>query len=285
MSVKNVHVKLQIGSEYRRFLIQSDSKFSQFKERITEILALKEDFSIRYLDEETEWITISSDIELETGLSICDKIFRIQVVPLPNVPKVEEVKQELKSTDDAETECDKQGDECGKKWKRCRRGDVKEWKAHRKEWKANNKGEGKDGEGKKCGRWRREHGRKFENGDNDCGKKWRRHCNENKFDNGVDSDSGDEKLSLGDIKNEVSSLAEEIKLLKENKGKYCEELKEIKRKIVEGRQNPEFPKESIIALRNDAVAKKRDLKLLWIQIRTSKARIAKLRSIASTKSE
>jgi len=42
-------------------------------------------------------------------------------------------------------------------------------------------------------------------------------------------------------------------------------------------------KEEIVALRNDAVTKRKAMRVLFVQIKNSKVRISKLRSIAVTK--
>jgi len=257
MSGNNVHVKLQFGSEYRRFFIQTDSKFSQLKEKIATILNLKDDFSVRYMDEEQEWITIGSDVELETGFVLVDKIFRIQVIPNPsttaNPPKPEETPKVTpivnNSNDVTQTE-----DECYREDKFFRRGRGGRGKGgnkfhEKKHWKKE--------------KWEHKRGR-FEN------------------DSG---DSGDENLTLDDIKKETNSLSEELKLLVEKKKTLKDELFNIKNKIGEGRRNSETPKQTILELRDALGAKKQEMKNLWIQIRNSKTRIQKLRYIAVTKTQ
>jgi len=59
----------------------------------------------------------------------------------------------------------------------------------------------------------------------------------------------------------------------------------IKNKITEGRRDSEMSKETIIAMRDGAVKKRQELRVLFVQIKNSKARIQKLRSIAVTKTE
>jgi len=247
-NVYNVHVKLQIGSEYRRFFIQSDSKFSQLKEKIVTILNLKEDFAIRYLDEEKEWITFGSDLELETGFVLIDKIFRIQVIPNPsNAPKTEEIPK-CSPVPDTQTGDDEnfldEEDHC---FKRCGRGKG------RREWK--NK------------KWRKD-------------KHWGPKARMEENDSGED---GDENLSLDEIKKVVTSLTEELKLLVEKKKNLKEEMVAIKTKIGDARRNSETSKETILAMRDEAVKKRQEMRVLFVQIKHSKSRIQKLRSIAVTK--
>jgi len=78
MSSTNVHVKLQYESEYRRFFIERKSSFLDLLEKVKTILGLNSDLVIKYKDEENEWITISSDLELETGIILSSSIFRLQ---------------------------------------------------------------------------------------------------------------------------------------------------------------------------------------------------------------
>jgi hypothetical protein len=130
-----------------------------------------------------------------------------------------------------------------------------------------------------CGKWRGKRGKKWENRGEKFRGKWERKAS---LEN-VSSDSEDEKLSLEQIKKEMSSLVEEMKLLKEKKGNVLVELKNIRTKIGEMRRNTEGSKEAILALRNDAVAKRKEMKVFAIQIVTSKNRISKLRSIAVMK--
>ena len=252
MSGNNVHVKLQFGSEYRRFFIQSDSKFSQLKEKIATILNLKDDFTIRYLDEEKEWITIGSDVELETGFVLVDKIFRLQVISNPSStpkseepPKINPVPETQTDQDDdlvdEEDHCFKRGRGKGGKGRHGQRGEWKKWKKE-KHW--GHKG---------------------------------------KFDDNNSDEDGDENLSLDEIKKVVSSLSEELKLLAEKKQKLREEMIAIKTKIGDSRRNTETPKETILAMRDEAVKKRQEMRVLFVQIKHSKSRIQKLRSIAVTK--
>jgi len=267
MSVNNIHVKLQFGSEYRRFIIQSDTKFSQLKGKISTILNLKEDFSIRYLDEEQEWITIGSDVELETGIVLVDKIFRIQVeLHNPHINTTTKVEETPKETNNANTNDVTQTDDLDE--------DDKFWRRGRGKGRGNRyHGDGKKhhGDGKK--HWKRD---------------WKKEKWDHKgsrFEMNDSGDSGDENLALDDIKKEVSSLSEELKLLVSKKKTLREELVVIKNKIVEGRRDSETPKQTILDLRDSLGAKKGEMKNLWLQIRNSKTRIQKLRSIAVTKTQ
>jgi len=81
----NIHVKLQFNDEFRRFFIPHTNpsiKFIDLESKIKSLLRITEnEISIKYKDEENEWITISSDDELETGIMISGNglVFRLYV--------------------------------------------------------------------------------------------------------------------------------------------------------------------------------------------------------------
>jgi len=203
---------------------------------------------------------------------LIDKIFRIQVTVNPsNPPKPEESKaiSTLSPTDTTNIPTEEKDldadDHCIKRGRGCR-GKNREWK---KNWNYKKEKWGRKDRKDHC--------------DNEKGGRNNRmdHC-----DNEGSGESGDENLSLDDIKKEVSSLTEELKILVEKKKKKIkEELGGIKNKITEGRRDSEMSKETIIAMRDGAVKKRQELRVLFVQIKNSKARIQKLRSIAVTKTE
>lgn len=76
-----IHIKLQINDEFRRFNVPSSTKYVELLDKIKVILGLDKDFTVKYKDDENEWITISTDIELETGLSFAkSSLLRLLVV-------------------------------------------------------------------------------------------------------------------------------------------------------------------------------------------------------------
>jgi len=162
-----VHVKLQYNDEYRRFFITRSTKFIELVEKIKSILNLKEEFHLKYKDEEEEWITISSDMELETGLIIGNGLlFRIQIVLVSTLSEVKELPT---------TETDAPFDYENRRWRKHggRGGRGCRGKRYRK-WKNEEGGEEEDCKGKRYGRWRNEEG-----GEDDCkGKRYRRWRNE-----------------------------------------------------------------------------------------------------------
>jgi len=93
---QKIHVKLQHNNEFRRFIIEPQFKFNELHEKISTLLHLTTPFSIRYLDEESEWITIETDNELLTGIELSPALLRLKIepttptVPTPNPDTVEE---------------------------------------------------------------------------------------------------------------------------------------------------------------------------------------------------
>jgi len=143
---QKIHVKLQHNNEFRRFIIEPQFKFNELHEKISTLLHLTTPFSIRYLDEESEWITIETDVELLTGIELSPALLRLKIEPVTST-----VPTETLPNPDEENGC--------KKWRRCkkmREGDdtVSEEKGCKKwrKWREDNGTA--DGE-KKCGKWRK----------------------------------------------------------------------------------------------------------------------------------
>jgi len=278
---ENIHVKLQFKNDYRRFIINKQTKFSELKERIVSVLGISPDFSIKYLDEESEWITMSSDVELETGLLLAEKIFRLVIelnsslvdqIPTTSTTTSSEVKQEAttESVDD---------DFEGKRWRR------------KGKWNRNcqDKNDQEDeGEGEKCGRggyrrnkenkWRKY--QKCGRGGKGRGGKWWKNAME-----GDNSSEEDDTLSLDQVKQLIGSLTDELSLMIEKKKAMKAEVGISKNSIRTARANPDADKEEILKLRSSIVEQRMKSRTLLFQIRSTKTRISKLRDIALTKTQ
>jgi len=146
---------------------------------------------------------------------------------------------------------------------------------------------------KKCGKWRKW---REENGCGDEGKKegrfrghghhgprghwggrggrgaWRRH---HAFDS--DSDSAEETRPVEEIKKEVNSMKEEIRVLVTKKKGLWEELVALRTQIKNLRQN-EGTGEEILKVKEQLIEKKRLVREYHVQIANSKNRIWKLKS-------
>jgi hypothetical protein len=161
---ENLHIKLQVNDEFRRFNVPRLTKYAELVEKIKQILSLDKDFTVKYKDDENEWITISSDIELETGLSFAKaSLLRLLV--------------SVKSSDSDSNGCDK-----WKSWRRKRmeeggdEGDCEKWR--RRRWGRKECDKVGEDDSK---RWRRNKWRKNECGDEEedvesgeCKRKWAR---------------------------------------------------------------------------------------------------------------
>jgi hypothetical protein len=168
---ENLHIKLQVNDEFRRFNVPRMTKYAELVEKIKQILSLDKDFTVKYKDDESEWITISSDIELETGISFAKESLLRLLVSIKSVEggscekwKSWRRKRMEEGGDEGDckkwrgrkwrkNECEKEGDDC-KKWRR-------------NKWRKND-GEKEEedvesGECKRRGRW----GRKWRDGENE----------------------------------------------------------------------------------------------------------------------
>jgi len=215
---QKIHVKLQHNNEFRRFIIEPQTNFNDLKQKISELLHLTSPITIRYLDEESEWITIDSDTELLTGIELSPALLRLQIVAqipstipteLPN-PVVDDCKRKRRCKRFREDNDDTVSEEKGcKKWKKhCRKfrdekddtvseeKDCKKWRKHCRKFREEKDCDGeKDTESgeKKCRgkwrKWREEQCKDTESGEKKCGKwrKWREeHCDK-------DTESGEKK--------------------------------------------------------------------------------------------
>jgi len=283
----DVHIKLQFNSDYRRFFVQKSCKFSELAEKIKLILGLKDNnFIIKYKDEEEEWITISSDIELETGLIISNgALFRLQISLIGN-----KVEKECKTEKDDDKGCDprpwmKYKKRC-KKWK-CREGkeETDEYRPRRfrgsrcrgrgrwRSWRneCNNEEECNDGTGEKkhWKRFRKER-RRMRKFYDDC-------------ESSSDTNSGDALLSLEEIKKNMEKLKQDLGLLKEKSGSAKAEIKELRLKLKEKRRNGSSDFDGIFTLRNALKEKKQSWFQIFKEVKMTRYRIRKLHNLAETK--
>jgi len=294
ISGDNIHVKLQSNSEYRRFFFQRSSKFSELYEKIKLVLGLNEDFIVKYKDEEGEWITISSDMELETGLILSNgTLFRLHISLSHQMEKKVE-------TEKVETE-----EECGdeKPWKRRCKGKWRKWR----KWNEDSDEENEDFRsrrfrGRGCrggrGKWRkwneeRKDGEtKGEEKEPECDKKeWKRMKKEKRRmkkmeedgESSSETNSGDALLSLEEIKKNLEKLKQDLGLLKEKKKSAKGEIKDIKHKLKEKRDNESTDIEGIAALTKTFKEKKQTFLTIFKELKLTKFKIKKLRDLAESK--
>jgi len=93
-----VHIKAQSGDEYRRFSI-SDNTYAALESILRSLFGVPAEVSIKvkFLDDEKDWILISSDLEFQHALEISTSPIRITLQigdatkqPEQEAPKVEE---------------------------------------------------------------------------------------------------------------------------------------------------------------------------------------------------
>jgi len=270
MSGDNIHVKLQFNDEYRRFFFNRSCKFSELIERVKAILSLKdEEFVIKYKDEEGEWITISSDMELETGLILANgALFRLQISLVSQKKDTENVEcrekpwkkfkkeRRYRQCPTNEGEGDTETDECG--------GGRKKWKKFRQQ--RQQRGEGDENEDDFGGR-----------------KKWKKYRKQGmtrRFvdEEGVGSSSeenGDALLSLEEIKKQLEISKQELVVLKEKNDAAKEELRDFKNKIREKRRASPTDVEGLVEMRKTLKEKKEAFWTIFKELKSRRIRIKK----------
>jgi len=268
---QKIHIKLQYGEDLRRFIIDPDCTFNDLKQKITTLLRITTPFSILYIDEENEWITIGSDAELKIGIDLATTLLRlkiesnsatlrqtvsnlveeranvdnvINIVPNPVEEKTLIITIDPTSNKDIKENVTNAKEKSYKKWKKNKRdGDFDAKKNKRK---------------KKIGDYRKEI-----------------------YFVESDSDSLEDR-PVEEIKRELSSLKEEIGLLKVKKKNISGEAAQLKNEIKTLRQN-ESDKEAIIILRQQLAEKKKGVKKYKAQIYNSKNRIWRLKNVIESR--
>jgi len=303
MSSENIHIKLQVQNNYRRFFVNQKIKFSELKNKISSLLGLNSDFLIKYLDEENEWITITSDMELETGLSLYNQIFRLLIEPkditqsLISIPTPLQTSTfsttnitPLANSNNSVTQTESlisplaqdnsissvsnavststpvaEDNELGTSAE-------KPWRKHRRnkeerrDWKEEKKKGGRrGGRGGRGGRRGRRGGKKH-------------------FDNEGSSTSEsfeDEGISVDEAKKRMNSLTEELTGLIEKKKSLKGEVDTLLESVRKEKESANYS-DSFYELKNQLKEKKLALRTLNGQIKASKNRITNLRGIVLT---
>jgi len=265
------------------------------------------------LDEESEWITIDSDVELNTGIELSPALLRLRIEQtstpinppqeldtstfricgLPK-PIVEGERKEKRCKGKWKKQCEKKGenneevsDEEAKKWRDAKRECKQKMRA---EWKQKKMIENTE-EGTKIPEvsdWKAD----FINGTTKCGRGrrggrggWAHNPHPHRFPGPhkrfapsfgeSDSDSNEDK-PVEEMKNEIKSLKQEIVLLAEKKKSVWAEVSELKTQVKALRQNG-GAKEDIVKLREQITEKKKVTHEYLAQITNSKNRIWKLK--------
>jgi len=76
-----VHIKAQHNDEFRRFSL-STIAFASLESLLLKLFNITSDIKVKFLDDENDWILISSDVELQHAIEISTSPIRIQVTLL-----------------------------------------------------------------------------------------------------------------------------------------------------------------------------------------------------------
>jgi len=271
---EHIHVKLQFNDEFRRFFIPNPStKFEELELKIKTLLPLSNaDITLKYKDEEGEWITISSDDELETGLKITGKgqVFRL----LCTIKNGSNNDNPTGPTLDSPTLTD-QGEDTNPRWKR-------KWKKNYEKQENEITTDCGDQGGRK--KWKESKQKREKREPKGGDKRRKKRKNEEEVDStSSESNSDIALLTLDEIKVEVSKLKEEEGILKEKVRGAKENLNSLKEMVKEKRKDDKVQPDEILKLREELTIKKKEKKEVQGQLRNTRSRIYKLREVAETK--
>jgi len=76
--VDSIHVKIIQDDQIRRFLF-TGTEFTSLKATISRLLNSNDEFVLKYMDDEKDFVTLESQEDLLTALTISPKLLRISV--------------------------------------------------------------------------------------------------------------------------------------------------------------------------------------------------------------
>jgi hypothetical protein len=79
-----IHCKVRYGEEYRRFVVK-DKNFSNLYETVKRLFSLPDGCVLKYKDDEEDFVTMSSDEELNSALEFSSGLLKLFVAN-PNQP-------------------------------------------------------------------------------------------------------------------------------------------------------------------------------------------------------
>jgi len=78
MITNTVHCKVSFNGQIRRFALDC-TEFTSLKDTIARLLSLNDEFVLKYLDDESDYVTLSNKEELKTALIVSPTLLRILV--------------------------------------------------------------------------------------------------------------------------------------------------------------------------------------------------------------
>jgi hypothetical protein len=169
---QKVHIKLKYNNQFRRFVIEPEYKFNDLKQKISTLLNISTTFGVQYLDEESEWITIDSDIELLSGIELSPSLLKLRITdsqtPVtqdPNPEPVSDPEEKKSRNENSEHPSEQNNDNCPK------------WKRHRKYRNENSESV----QNNDCSKWKKNRNSESDLNNDNCPKwkRYRKYRNEN----------------------------------------------------------------------------------------------------------
>jgi len=78
MITNTVHCKVSFDGQIRRFALDC-TEFTSLKDTIARLLSLNDEFVLKYLDDESDYVTLDTKEDLKTALTLSPKLLRILV--------------------------------------------------------------------------------------------------------------------------------------------------------------------------------------------------------------
>jgi hypothetical protein len=80
MCLDTVHCKISYDGQIRRFVLDN-TEFASLKDAIPKLLSIKDEFVLKYLDDESDYVTLDNQEALQTALMISPEVLRLLVEP------------------------------------------------------------------------------------------------------------------------------------------------------------------------------------------------------------
>jgi hypothetical protein len=78
MLMDKVHCKIEHEGQIRRFLLDN-TEFTSLKEAIPRLLSINDEFVLKYLDDESDYVTLDNQEALVTALDVSPSVLRLLV--------------------------------------------------------------------------------------------------------------------------------------------------------------------------------------------------------------
>jgi len=89
-TITEIHIKAVLENEFRRFCLNPPT-FDNLQSTLRRLFNIENNFSVKFQDDEKDWVLISSDSELLYAVELAGTPLRVQINAVINTPKVPDV--------------------------------------------------------------------------------------------------------------------------------------------------------------------------------------------------